>query len=115
MKFKLFTKNKLIGETHLEGGDPPMGVAFGELIPTEEYYECQYIFEAQDFASIEALELVIISESGISLKPSGGIGIEDYSKEMGAQFIQVNVLGIDSTTYNKLFPSHVVAYEAQFK
>ncbi|PPC76971.1 hypothetical protein C4K68_12715 [Pokkaliibacter plantistimulans] len=115
MKFKLFAKNKMIGETLLESGDPPMGVAFGELIPTEEYSKYQSLFEAQDHSGIKDLNLSIMTETGIALEPVGGIGIEDYSREMGEQCIQVNVLGIESTVYGQLFPAHVAAYEAQFK
>ncbi|MFD1218126.1 hypothetical protein [Microbulbifer celer] len=115
MKFKLFARNELLGETLLENGDPPMGVAFGELIPNEHYFKYQELFCTQDFQRISELKLTVISESGVTLEPSGGIGIEDYSKDMGELSIYVNVLGIDSSVYNQLFPAHVAAYEAQFR
>ncbi len=115
MKYQLYALNKLIGESLLEGGDPPMGVAFGELIPTEKYAEFQAVFEAQDFDAIESLELYITSGHGVKLVPNEGIGIEDYSRIIGEQSIQVNVFGIDSKIYKQFFPEHVVAYKKQFK
>ncbi|MFD1218491.1 hypothetical protein [Microbulbifer celer] len=115
MKFKIFARNEVIGETLLENGDPPMGVAFGALIPNENYFKYQEYFCKHDFEKISDLELAVVSESGLNLNPIGEVGIEDYSKEMGEFSAQVNALGIEGEVYNQLFPHHVAAYEAQFK
>ncbi|WP_193162527.1 hypothetical protein [Microbulbifer hainanensis] len=115
MKFKLFPSNELIGETLLENEDPPMGVASGELVPSESYFKYQKYFSNQDFQKISELKLTVISDTGVTLKPSGGIGIEDYSEEMGELSVYVNVLGIESYVYTQLLPDHVAAYEEQFR
>jgi len=35
MKYKVYARDELIGESELEMGDAPMGVAFGVMISTE--------------------------------------------------------------------------------
>ena len=112
MKYQLFANNELIGESNLEVGDPPMGVASGEFHPNKNYFKYQSLFESQN---TEVLNLCVKSSSGQTLEPAGGIGVEDYSQEMGEQSIQINVLGLDSEVYVKLFPEHVAKYDALFK
>ncbi|WP_444899919.1 hypothetical protein ACJJIX_03685 [Microbulbifer sp. VAAC004] len=115
MKFKVFANNQLIGESELESGDPPMGVAFGDLVPNKNYAQHQEVFETQNFDTMSGLNLQVQTEAGLVLEPCSGIGIEDLSKEAGETCIQVNVLGLDSELYDELFANHVAAYEAQFK
>lgn len=115
MIYKVFADDMQIGESKLENGDAPMGVAFGVMLPNENYWEYQVMFEEQDFDKIEALKLKVISDKDELLEPCAGVGIEDLSKEAGKTCIVLNVLGLDSQLYEKHFPHHVKAYEARFK
>lgn len=115
VKYQVFAKGELIGESQLESGDPPMGVAYGDLVPTDQYWQYQAIFETQDFEAMEMLSLRVVSENGIPLEPCSGVGIEDVSKQYGEQAIEVSVLGLDGEVYEKHFPHLVSAYEEQFK
>lgn len=115
MKYKVYAKDELIGESELEMGDAPMGVAFGAMIPMGQYQKYQSIFEARDFEKIELLGLRVVAENGKALEPCSGIGIEDISKEAGEACIELSVLGLDSSIYEEYFAHHIAAYEAQFK
>ncbi len=114
MKFHVFAKGDLVGETELEYGDPPMGVAFGAMMPTDEYMKYQSIFEEKDFEKIESLDLRVVSKDGKALEPCAGIAVEDFSKEMGETCIEVSVLGLDGIIYEEQFSHHIAAYESQF-
>ncbi len=115
MKYKVYANDEVIGESELEMGDAPMGVAFGAMVPMGQYQKYQDIFEARDFEKIESLDLRVIAENGKPLEPCAGIGIEDISKEAGETCIELSVLGLDSSIYEEYFVHHVAAYEAQFK
>ena len=45
MRFAVFAGDTLVGHSALELGDPPMGLAFGRLFPTEDHrliqHECR--------------------------------------------------------------------------
>ncbi len=85
-----------------------MGVAFGKLVTCEAY--------TQSMASPEFAEfLSVLSQDGFSLNGTGGIAITDLTYEMGPEGIEITVLGIACSEYEKLFPLHVAAYERQFK
>ena len=106
MTFSVFADNELIGTTQLESGDPPMGVAFGMMIP-DAYTKYRNFFTSQDENAVGQLNLYVMSESGEKLEPCSGIGILDYSEEAGEVMIEVNVLGLDSDLYQKYFAHHV--------
>jgi hypothetical protein len=40
-KFAVYAKEILVGHSMLESGDAPMGVAFGEFVPSEGYSQIQ--------------------------------------------------------------------------
>ncbi len=67
MIFSVFADNELIGTTQLEGGDPPMGVAFGMMIPCDAYTKYRSFFTSQDENAIGQLNLYVMSESGEKL------------------------------------------------
>ncbi len=92
-----------------------MGVAFGMMRPTEHYWKHKTTFESQDFEAVKLLELQVSTNVGQVLEPCAGIGVEDASKEVGEQCIEVSVLGLDSAVYEQHFLHHMKAYEAQFE
>lgn len=94
----------MIGWSALEAGDPAMGVALGRLHVTPAY----------DSARSGAL-LRVRPEGEPFFEPSGGVYIEDHRDELGADEIEVSVLGIDATTYARYFPHHIRAYEQHFR
>jgi hypothetical protein len=111
--FSICSGNELVGLSALEGGDPPMGVAFGSFKPSVAYekirHEC-----STNHADQSALELTVRTQSGVVIS-CAGVSILDYSAEADESFIEVNVLGIAYPQYEELFPEHVAAYERQLK
>ncbi|NKE75940.1 MULTISPECIES: hypothetical protein [Brucella/Ochrobactrum group] len=100
-RFEIYANDVLVGSSSLESGDPPMGVAFGNLLTTPSFHT--------DLIDRGVLTVML---DGVSIPSSGGVVIEDYSKE--ANEILVAILGIDHQLYEELFPEHVAAYQAQF-
>jgi hypothetical protein len=96
----------VIGWSELEKGDPPMGVAAGQMHPTAAYSSAQ--------AKMSEIELRVRPEGEAFFEPAGGVYLEDYSKDLGPQGIEVSVLGLDAEIYERYFPMHVRAYEEQF-
>ncbi len=115
MKYRVFAKGELVGESEFEHGDPPMGVIFGIMKPTDHYWKYKSIFESQDFEAIERLELQAVTNTGQVLEPCAGVGIEDASAEVGEQCIEVTILGLDSTVYEQCFSHHMRTYEAKYE
>lgn len=104
MRFEVVVDDIVVGWTALEGGDPPMGVALGRLHPNEAYAEVK-----------PGSSFRVRVAGGEFLEPSAGVHIEDHSAELGADAIEISVLGLDSLIYKKHFAAHVRAYEAQWK
>ncbi|MFS2154112.1 hypothetical protein [Rhizobium sp. Rhizsp42] len=100
-RFEIYANDVLVGSSSLESGDPPMGVAFGNLLTTPSFH-----------ADLIKRGVLTVKFDGVSIPSSGGVVIEDYSKEAGE--ILVTILGIDHQLYEELFPEHLAAYQAQF-
>jgi hypothetical protein len=111
-QFAIYAQEVLVGHSLLEHGDPPMGVAFGVFMPNAAYTtiqrECQ-----TNHADQSSLHLRVQTESGTQI-PCVGVGILDYSAELDAPYVEVNVLGISYPLYGELFPHHVARYDQQF-
>ncbi|WP_431265798.1 hypothetical protein ACQ859_10950 [Roseateles chitinivorans] len=90
-----------------------MGVAHGVFFPEAGYAlirdEC-----IANHADHTALELSAKTSAGTVIE-CAAVGILDYSTEAGESFAEANVLGIPYPLYGELFPSHVKAYDDQFK
>ena len=107
--------NEVVGFSELEGGDAPMGVAFGALTPTPAYASIQpYCIEHRDHW-INISGLTVQTPSGVLIECSGGIQIIDFSPELGEAGIQVHLNGVTDPPYDELFPNHVDAYKKQFR
>ncbi|HFF1654636.1 TPA: hypothetical protein ACGEYH_002964 [Providencia rettgeri] len=103
MKYKIRHKNKVIGITALEGGDPPMGFVFGMLEPTVFYT-----------ADIDKVHLSLYTDETNEEIACNSISFDDYSAELGEQCIEVTVLVESAEEYAKFFKHHLDAYEKQF-
>ncbi|MBD8900441.1 hypothetical protein [Rhodanobacter sp. DHG33] len=113
-QFHIYSGEQLIGQSELEFGDPPMGVAFGKFTPTPAYANIQSQVISLTGKNQASLHLSACLHSGEALEAVGGVCIADYSAEFGEDGLEVSVLGISSPVYEHLFPHHVAAYERQF-
>jgi hypothetical protein len=110
-RFQVLVGSEVIGFTHLEFGDPPMGVAFGAFIPNERYAAFR-----EATAPLETgVRAVSLQAPDGSIVPSEGTYVRDMSAELGEEGLEVEALGIPYPLYETLFPEHVRAYESQFK
>lgn len=116
LKFHVRSKGRLIGSTLLESGDPPMGVASGRFFPADEYSEVYDVVVRTQGEGQQQLELEIWTAEGEPLSPCSHVYIEDYSAEteLGDEFREVTICGLDWRFYEKLFPEHVEAYSKAF-
>ena len=110
-RFLVFAAGEVIGTTHLEFGDPPMGVAFGKFIPNEQYAS----FVAATPLLEPGVRAVSLQGPDGNLIPSEGTYVRDMSAELGGEGLEVEALGIPYPLYEALFPAHVQAYKEQFK
>ena len=115
MRFVIKVGNKIVGFSDLEYGDPPMGVAFGRLVPTSAYKSIQQQCIACRDAWEPIPDLTVELEEGQGIEGSGGIQIIDFSPELGEDGMQVHVNGIPYPRYGDLFPQHIASYNEQSK
>jgi hypothetical protein len=113
-RFTVFINSTPIGCSELESGDPPMGVASGKFCPFPSYQEVQPSVIAARDGSQDHLGLTVRTFDGQLLPAQGGVQILDYSKELGAEGIEVHVCGIGYPLYEELFPGRHAAYIASF-
>ncbi len=112
-RFEIFSHGQLIGWSDLEQGDPPMGVAFGFFVPGPGYAAIQEQVRACAGNDQGAFKLTVQGAGPQQIR-AAGLCILDYSADAGIDAMEVHVLGIESPTYDELFPEHVLAYERQF-
>jgi hypothetical protein len=114
MRFEVKVGSEIIGFSELEGGDAPMGVAFGRLVPTPAYISIQpYCIQHRDHWKFIP-GLTVQEPGGVPIECSGGIQIVDFSPELGEEGIQIHLLGVTSPPYDELFAHHVEAYNKRF-
>ena len=119
--FGIFHGNVLIGQSKLEGGDPPMGVAFGVFEPTDAFAPLRTAMTpARDGSGNELRDLRFLS--GLCAKTMGGtvivcshVEVGEYGEVDAPLEWEVTCFGIGYPLYDELFPHHVKAYEDQFK
>jgi hypothetical protein len=114
-RFEVLAGGVLVGHSDLESGDPPMGVAEGRFLPLPAYSAIQSFVVADRDGSQAHLALVVRPTNGDDLPAQGGVRIMDYSAELGAEGLTVEVLGIGYPLYGKLFPAQVSAYHTRFR
>jgi len=109
-RFTVFSHDQLIGETDLEWGDPPMGVAGGRFIPAPAYGAIQEAVRESFGSSQAALGLTVRTADGSVLPGGGSVSLEDSSDVRGPEAMEVSVLGIAYPAYEEWFPQHVAKY-----
>jgi len=131
MKYNIYADGELIGWSELEGGDPPMGVAFGDFHPEPSYEKLRQIFQKYHGSGVHetpdgqlemewpvATVVRIVAEDGGQLHPIG-FGITDLNGDLppGHAPIDLHVAleGIPSEEYKKYFSGHWDAYEAFYR
>jgi hypothetical protein len=115
MRFQVKLGSEVIGFSEFEGGDPPMGVASGKLMPTSAYASIQpYCVEHREHW-INISGLTVETPEGVLIECSGGVQIIDCSPELGERGIEIHLNGITSPAYSELFPHHLEAYRNQFR
>lgn len=114
-RFEILANSVLIGHTAFESGDPPMGVAFGRLIPVAAYQTVQPTIIQGEAREVEGIDFAVRIASSGQVIECLGVAITDCSAEFGAEGLEVAALGIGHPLYAELFPQHVEAYENQFK
>jgi hypothetical protein len=114
-RFEVFSGTTLIGYSDLESGDPPMGVALGRFTPLPSYASIKKAVVAARERDQSDLCLSVRASNGLILPAQNGVQILDFSAELGAEELEVHVVGIGYPLYQELFPSHVKTYENQFK
>jgi len=122
----------LIGSAKLIHTDPPMGCAGGPFYPSADYKKIQPIIREHHLydgtlgkkdeemleevqAKISAMCVVAITEDGEVLDPVGGVHIDDFSEELDEDPYQLDVLGLDHDTFDRLFPLAYQEYLNRFK
>ena len=117
-RFKIFLNDEFIGESNLETGDPPMGVAYGSFFPAATYYLHREKFFYKDAESNSQINvgwaLKILEPDNSVLENVAGVFIEDFTKE-GLDEIRVSILGMDSLDYERYFPGRYSEYEKSFE
>lgn len=98
--FFVFAGPERIGSSALELGDRAMGVAAGRFIPEPAYAAVQAAVIATQHGSQLALGLRVIAPDGRPLAGDGRVQIVDYSAELGADALEVHVIGIDPDLYD---------------
>jgi len=104
MRFDVVVDDVVVGWTALESGDPPIGVARGQLHPNDAYGDVK-----------PGSSFRVRAVGGEFLEPSAGVHVEDCSADSGADAIEISVLGLDSAIYETYFAAHVRAYEDHWK
>ena len=106
-KFQIYSKDILIGETDLEKGDPPMGVAFGLFAPHRNYVNFRKLCQ-NSLGEQSVLELKV--KIGNLKVECAGVGIDDYVGSEEDE-ITIHVLGISKPSYEELFLGRKAKYE----
>jgi hypothetical protein len=116
--FEIISDGTIIGRTKFEYGDPPMGAAFGKLIPTSEFAEfcaSKPVSRPSNWPLRVWSDLMAMSADGVLL--DGAIVtvkfVEPTSMEEGPE-IEVSAEAIPSPLFREVFPHHVAEYEARF-
>lgn len=121
--YNIFLKDKRIGTTKLEFGDPPMGVVFGEIsfiVNAEPYDFLKAYSEANKieftdypddkFISIQEIpDLKVADDKGNEIKGLGNLitSVPESS--------EISIVGIAYPFYGEEFSHHVKAYHERFK
>ena len=116
-RFLVCVDDEVIGSSDLEGQDPGMGVACGPFFPTPSYEKVRSTFElfsaavedprnegvlATYYAQRDALGLTLRTSDERTV-PAATIHITDFSRELGDDGYELEVIVQDRETYERFF------------
>jgi hypothetical protein len=113
-RFEIYADGTHIGWSELEHGDPPMGVAHGRFFPAIAYSAIQTQVIAETDSGKTSYHFQVKTPNQVWVE-AVATSISDYSREVGAEGIEISVLGISSPPYEVLFLGHVEAYRRSFQ
>ena len=113
--FSFWLDDFLIGHSKLERGDAPMGVAFGQFIPTDKFEDYRSKAEVLDDDSRKWQNLSVKTPNGYDLECFAGVVIIEYGPIDDVFAIEATCLGIGYPLYEELFPHHVKSYQEQWE
>jgi len=120
--YAIYSGETLIGHSELEGGDAPMGVAFGKLVPTEAFggirgaAEPGNVLKKNSIKNIRAWRgLSVRTPNGDALECQMGVQVLEHGEAKNPYALEVYCSGIPYPLYEELFPHHVKEYRDQFK
>jgi hypothetical protein len=124
--YRIELEGKLIGQTRLEGGDPPMGVVVGQVIFSiadspyslfKNYCKAhgvKILLDEEEFEAIDTQnihELKVYRNDGIEIAGFSGASISGLHDEG----YWITIIGIPYPFYKEEFPHHYETYENQFR
>ena len=112
--YNIFYNDLLIGHSKLEMGDPPMGVAHGEFIPTVNFNSTKDQFEKLEKELWRLEGLVLKTGQGKEIECHAGTVILIYESLETPFALEFSGLGIDHKVYKLHFPHHVKNYKQQW-
>ena len=112
--FTVKYRSKVVGLTHLEKGDPPMGVALGMLDPIcpVEHALGKPLNSKNGIKGWEVGLEVFLSD-GQRLECQSTY-LEQFDLGKGELIYQISCHRIHWSLYQAVFPHHVIAYENSF-
>ena len=106
-RFEIFLGETVVGWTHFEFGDPPLGVAFGRLYPLIDLSSWQLPTES------EKIPLAARRADGRALTPCSHVFVGGTAED--PESLAVSICGLQSDIYDQLFSHHVREYHERFK
>ncbi|APW44771.1 hypothetical protein RS694_08785 [Rhodoferax saidenbachensis] len=91
-----------------------MGVAYGRFFPVVGYSAIQMKVIAETGSGKTSYYFQVKTPNQLWIEAIG-VSISDYSQEVGAEGIEISVVGISNPPYDLLFQGHVEAYERSFQ
>ena len=92
-----------------------MGVAGGRFFPLPAYEAIRPLLLAARNPIQAHLALSVRTADGHAIPAEGGVQMNDYSTELGPESIEIEVMGIGYSLYEKLFPARHEAYVEWFR
>lgn len=108
--FIVFAGSTPIGSSALELGDRAVGVAAGRFVPTPAYAALQAEVIATQHASQVALGLRVLRPDGRLLAADGNVQLVDYSAELGADALELHVIGIEADQFDEWPATQATAF-----
>ncbi|MDM8529846.1 hypothetical protein QUF63_01645 [Anaerolineales bacterium HSG25] len=115
-KFDIYNKNIYIGWSNLRKKDASTGVVYGQFCPVDSYKDIQSLIQRRiEIDKLDKKEAVILEQAlkqvELKVKPENGeffeapveVQINDFSRELAPNDIEVLVLGLDYLAYKEWF------------